>query len=108
MPKKGSQVFLARSRVFLAQILLLSRIGVDYAIRLKSYNPLFRMVVIYFRMVFLLYDINKMGTHGGRGVVDGVPLRRLQAIILVPGLNPNPDANLFFVRIHTNEVIHIV
>jgi hypothetical protein len=48
-----------------------------------------------------------MGTHGGGGAVDGVPLRRLQAI-LVPGLNPNPDANLFFVRIHTNEVIHIV
>ncbi len=30
--------------------------GVDYAIRMKLYNPLFRMVVIYFRMVFLLYD----------------------------------------------------
>ena len=39
--------------------------------------------------------------------MDDVPLRRLQAI-LVPGLNPNPDANLFFVRIHTNEVIHII
>jgi len=74
---------------------------------MKSYNPLFRMVVIYFRMVFLLYGIYKMGTHGGGGAVDGVQLRRLQAI-LVPGLNPNPDANLFFVRIHTNEVIHIV
>jgi len=35
-----------------------------------------------------------MGTHGGCGAVDGVPLRRLQAI-LVPGLNPSPDANLF-------------
>ena len=28
--------------------------------------------------------INKMGTNGGGGVVDGVTLRRLQAI-LVPG-----------------------
>ena len=28
--------------------------------------------------------INKMGTNGGGGVVDVVPLRRLQAI-LVPG-----------------------
>ena len=55
----------------------------------------------------IVWYINKMGTHGGGGAVDGVPLRRLQAI-LVPGLNPNPDANLFFVRIHTNEVIHIV
>ena len=36
-----------------------------------------------------------MGTNGGGGVVDGVALRRLQAI-LVPGWNPNPDANLFF------------
>ena len=26
--------------------------------------------------------------------MDGVPLRRLQ-VILVRGLNPNPDANLF-------------
>ena len=34
------------------------RQGVDYAIPLKSYNPLFRMVVIYFRMVFLLYGIS--------------------------------------------------
>jgi hypothetical protein len=37
-----------------------------------------------FRMVFLLYGINKMGTNGGGAVVDGVALRRLQAI-LVPG-----------------------
>jgi len=38
-------------------IVLMRKLGVDYATRMKSYNPLFRMVVIYFRMVFLLYDI---------------------------------------------------
>jgi hypothetical protein len=46
--------------------------------------------------------INKMGTNGGGGVVDGVALRRLQAI-LVPGWNPNPDANLFFTNFCTNS-----
>ncbi len=34
--------------------------------------------------VLILRYINKMGTNGGGRVVDGVPLRRLQAI-LVPG-----------------------
>ena len=34
--------------------------------------------------VLIVRYINKMGTNGGGGVVDGVPLRRLQAI-LVPG-----------------------
>ena len=34
--------------------------------------------------VLILRYINKMGTNGGGGVVDGVTLRRLQAI-LVPG-----------------------
>jgi hypothetical protein len=36
-----------------------------------------------------------MGTNVGGGVVDG-RARRFQARILVPGWNPNPDANLFF------------
>ena len=36
----------------------------------------------------------KMATDGGGGVVDG-RARRFQAQILVPGWNPNPDANLF-------------
>jgi hypothetical protein len=34
--------------------------------------------------VLILRYINKLGTNGRGGVVDGVPLRRLQAI-LVPG-----------------------
>jgi hypothetical protein len=34
--------------------------------------------------VLIVLYINKMGTNGGSGVVDGVALRRLQAI-LVPG-----------------------
>jgi hypothetical protein len=34
--------------------------------------------------VLILWYIYKMGTNGRGGVVDGVPLRRLQAI-LVPG-----------------------
>ena len=34
--------------------------------------------------VLIVRYINKMGTNGGGGVVDGVTLRRLQAI-LVPG-----------------------
>ena len=34
--------------------------------------------------VLIVRYINKMGTNGGGGVVDGVALRRLQAI-LVPG-----------------------
>jgi hypothetical protein len=46
--------------------------------------------------------INKMATTGDSGVVDGVTLRRLQAI-LVPGWNPNPDANLFFTNFCTNS-----
>jgi hypothetical protein len=43
-----------------------------------------------------------MGTNGGGGVVDGVALWRLQAI-LVRGWNPNPDANLFFTNFCTNS-----
>jgi hypothetical protein len=60
--------------------------------------------------VLIVRYINKMGTNGGGGMVDGVPLQRLQAI-LVLGWNPNPDANLFsliFVRIHTNEFIQLL
>jgi len=34
--------------------------------------------------VLIVRYINKMGTHGGGEVVDGMALRRLQAI-LVPG-----------------------
>jgi hypothetical protein len=34
--------------------------------------------------VLIVQYINKMGTNGGGGVVDGMALRRLQAI-LVPG-----------------------
>jgi hypothetical protein len=36
---------------------------------------------LIFRMVFLFYGINKMGTNGGGRVVDGVSLRRFQAIL---------------------------
>jgi hypothetical protein len=43
-----------------------------------------------------------MGTNRGGGVVDGVARRRLQAI-LVPGWNPNLDANLFFTNFCTNS-----
>jgi hypothetical protein len=43
---------------------------------------------------FLFYGIKKMATDGGGGVLDG-GARWFQARILVPGWNPNPDANLF-------------
>ena len=46
-----------------------------------------------------------MGTDGGGGVVDGVPLRRLQAI-LVPGWNPN-FFFFFFANFYTNSFIGI-
>jgi hypothetical protein len=51
--------------------------GDDYVTRMNLYNLIFRMVI-------LLYGINKMGTNGDGGVVVCVALRRLQAI-LVPG-----------------------
>ncbi len=51
-----------------------------------------------------------MATDGGGGVVDG-RARRFQARILVPGWNPNPDANLFFayfcIQIDQNEFIQL-
>ena len=58
----------------------------------------------------IVWYINKMGTHGGGGVVDAWRRRgggwRAAATIashLVRGLNPNPDANLFFTNICTNS-----
>ena len=33
--------------------------------------------------VLIVRYINKMGTNGGGGMVDGVPLRRLQAILVL-------------------------
>jgi hypothetical protein len=33
--------------------------------------------------VLIVRYINKMGTNGGGGVVDGVPLQRLQAILVL-------------------------
>ena len=58
----------------------------------------------------IVWYINKMGTRGGGGVVDGVPLRRLQSIwsgVEIP-TRMQIFFSLIFVRIHTNEVIHIV
>ena len=46
--------------------------------------------------------INKMATNGGGGVVDGVALRRLQAI-LVPGRNPNLVSFFFSANFCTNS-----
>jgi hypothetical protein len=55
--------------------------------------------------VLILRYIKKMGTNGGGGVADGVPLRRLQAI-LVPGWSPNlVFFSLIFVQIHTYRFI---
>ena len=53
-----------------------------------------------------------MGTNGGDGVVDGVTLRRLQAILVPAGLKSQPGCKYFFslifVQIHTNEFIQLL
>ena len=54
----------------------------------------------YFRYIY------KMATNGGSGVVDGVPLRWLQAI-LVLGWNPNLVSFFFFTNFCTNSYIRI-
>ena len=54
--------------------------------------------------ILILRYINKMGTNGGGGVADGVPLQRLQAI-LVPGWSPN--LVFFFANFCTNSYIQI-
>jgi hypothetical protein len=48
--------------------------------------------------------INKMGTDGGGGGVDGVPLRRLQAYWSQVEI-PFFSFSLIFVQIHTYEFI---
>ena len=49
---------------------------------------------LFYGIKKMFYGIKKMATDGGGGLVDG-RARWFQVRILVPGWNPNPDANLF-------------
>jgi hypothetical protein len=60
--------------------------------------------------VLIVRYINKMGTNGGGGVMDGVALRRLQAILSGVEIPTRMQIffSLIFVRIHTNKFIQLL
>jgi hypothetical protein len=69
---------------------VIEKIGDEYATPMNVYISRFSDGVLFsYSTVY-----KKMATDVRGGVVDG-RARRFQAQILVPGWNPNPDANLF-------------
>ena len=97
--------YLNVNKIKMCRFVLKQKRGWLYATWMNLYMSLFTDgCYLFLDGLLIVRYINKMGTDGGGGVVGGMPLRRLQAI-LVPGWNPIFSFSLIFVQIHTYEFI---
>ena len=96
--------YLNVNKIKMCRFVLKQKRGWLYATWMNLYMSLFTDGCYLFSDGLLIVGYkNKMGTDGGGGGVDGVTLRRLQAI-LVPGWNP---IFFFFANFCTNSYIRI-